>query len=102
MLLIQILVFCAGAWLVGRTFLSAVVTFVLPRSAPDGITRGVFLLVRRVFDLRVERAQSYEERDRAMALYAPVSLLALPPTWLLFIGCGFTAMFWATGLAPGE
>jgi hypothetical protein len=55
-----------------------------------------------VFDLRIDRVQTYEDRDRAMALYAPVSLLALPPVWLALIGCGFTAMFWATGLPPGE
>jgi hypothetical protein len=94
---IRVIVFFLGAWLVGGTLFSAVQTFVLPRSAPDGLTRQVFMAVRRVFAFRLRRASTYAQRDRIMALFAPVSLLALVPTWLALILLGYTAMFWAVG-----
>ena len=37
-----------------------------------------------------------------MALYAPVSLLALPAVWLTLVLLGYMAMFWALGLTPGD
>ncbi len=98
----RVVVFVLGLWLVLRTLVSATVSFVLPRSAPDAITRVVFLVVRGLFDLRTNRARSYAARDRAMALYAPVSLLALPPMWLLLVWIGFAAMFWAGGSEPPD
>ena len=52
----------------------------LPRGEPVLLTRAVFISVRRIFDLRLKRAKSYEERDRAMALYSPISLVLL--MWL--------------------
>jgi hypothetical protein len=43
------------------------------------------------------KADSYQERDRAMAFFAPVALLALPPTWIFLITVGYTFMFWSVG-----
>ena len=77
--------------------LSAVKTFVLPRSAQDGLTRSVFVLVRLVFDALILPARTYENRDRIMAFYAPVSLLSLLVAWILLVLVGYTGMFWATG-----
>ena len=96
----RVVVFLLGGWLVLRTLVSATVSFVLPRSAPDPITRVVFLAIRKLFDLRTNRAQTYADRDRAMALYAPISLLALPPVWLALVWLGFSALFWAGGSDP--
>jgi len=62
------------------------------------LTRLVFRSIRSLFDLLLKRAQSYAKRDRIMALYAPIGLLALLPTWLLLVTLGYTAMFWATGI----
>jgi len=53
MLIIRVLVFIFGALVVMLTVLSAVKTFVLPRSAPDPLTRIIFLSVRSLFDLRL-------------------------------------------------
>jgi hypothetical protein len=91
------IVFLLGAWLVGGTLFSAVQTFVLPRSASDWLTRQVFLAIRRLFAIRVRWASTYAQRDRVMALFAPVSLLTLVPTWLALILLGYTGMFWAVG-----
>ncbi len=79
---------------------SAVRTFVLPRGSVVLYTRLVFLAVRKVFDLRLRFARTYEARDRVMALYAPLSLLILPGTWLVLVIIGYTGMYRALGVAP--
>ena len=98
MLLTQILSFILGAALAAWTLLSAVKTFVLPRSAQDFLVRLVFISIRQVFNLVLKPIQSYERRDRIMAFYAPFSLLALLPTWLVLIAFGYQMMYWALGV----
>jgi hypothetical protein len=96
--LLHVFVFLAGVAIVLTTVLSAIRTFVLPRSAPDRLTRLVFVAMRSVFLMWTWRAQSYEERDAKMALYAPLSLLLLPIVWLATMGSGYMALYWALGL----
>jgi hypothetical protein len=91
--------FAGGALLVLMALDSAIRTFVLPRGAVVPSTRLVFFAVRRAFDVRLRFARSYEARDRVMALYAPLSLLILPMTWLVLVIAGFMAMFRALGVA---
>lgn len=94
---VEVTWFAGGALLVLVALDSAVRTFVLPRGAVVPYTRLVFVAVRRVFDLRLRFARSYEARDRVMAMYAPLSLLILPATWLVLVITGFTGMFRALG-----
>ena len=96
----EVAVFAAGLVWVGAVFLSAVSTVVVPRGVPVRLTRIVFLTMRRLFSLRSRLADSYEKRDRAMALYAPLTLIVLPAVWLALTLVGFTAMFWALGVQP--
>jgi hypothetical protein len=96
-IVLRLLVFLLGLALIAATLLSAVKTFVLPRSAPDQIVRWVFVLIRRVFDFRLRWAHSYSERDRVMAFFAPISLLALVPVWLALILAGYAGMYWSLG-----
>lgn len=100
MLVLRIVVFILGLALVGGTLLSAIRSFVLPRSAPEALTRLVFLGMRRLFDLWLWRTTAYLDRDRVMALYAPFSLLVLPAVWLTLVALGYACMFWALGVAP--
>jgi hypothetical protein len=93
----RILAFAAGIVIVIGTFLSAVRTFVLPRSSPTILTRLIFLTMRDLFSIVEKRATTYEQRDRILALYAPLSLLAMPPVWLICVLIGFMGMFWAVG-----
>jgi hypothetical protein len=93
----RVLAGLAGAWLAVWVLLSAVRTVVVPRGDPVMLTRAVFLSVRRIFDFWVKRAKTYEDRDRAMALYAPLSLMLLPGTWVALTIAGFTAIYWALG-----
>ena len=102
MIVLQIVVFVLGLAVVGGTILSAMRTFVLPRSARDVLTAAVFITTGYVFRLRTRKSDSYSDRDRIMALYAPVSLLLLPLTWLTFVLVGYTGMFWAIGVEPLE
>jgi hypothetical protein len=96
-IIVRVLAFAAGLAIVAATFLSAVRTFVLPRSSPTILTRVVFLAMRDLFSLVERRAATYEQRDRILALYAPLSLLMMVPVWLICILIGFTGMFWAAG-----
>ena len=63
-----------GAALVVATLGSAIRTVVLPRAIPARLGSVVFVTMRRLFELRMRRVDSYEERDRIMAPYAPLSL----------------------------
>lgn len=98
MLLLRGISFILGLALVVLALMSAVKTFVLPRSAVDFITRAVFLSVRSMFNLRLRWARTYQDRDAIMAFYAPISLLALLPAWLILVLIGYTAMFMAVGV----
>lgn len=95
---LSVLLFVLGVAIVGATLMSAVRTFILPRSANDPITRIVFLLLRRALGVALLKAENYAQRDAIMALYAPIGLLTLPPVWLACVMLGYTLMFRAIGM----
>lgn len=95
---LRILIGGVGLFLVYAALRSALITFVLPRSAPETISRLWFRLLRRLFDWRCHWAKDFAAQDRIMALYAPVALLCLLPIWLLIVIIGFAALYWATGI----
>lgn len=97
-IVLRIIAFVAGLGLAAGALLSAVRTFVLPRSAPDPVVRNVFRGLRRLFDLSMRPTRTYEQRDRIMAFFGPVGLLTLLPVWLIMLGLGYTGMFWALGI----
>jgi hypothetical protein len=79
---------------------SAIRTFVLPRGVTVTFTRIVSIFTRLVFDLFTRPARSYEQRDRVMALYAPITILLLPVVWIGVIFVAFGAIFWAVQSVP--
>jgi hypothetical protein len=89
-----------GASLVIYTFLSAVRTFVMPRSSNVMLTRIVFRAMNVAFRIRLRHVTTYEDRDRAMALYAPLTLLVLPGIWAAIILVGYMFMYWAIEPRP--
>jgi hypothetical protein len=93
----HVAVFIAGFLLVLGTLVSAIATFVLPRSDRSFLTRLVFRSLRRVFDFLLQFSTTYERSDAIMAYYAPLGLMLLLPTWYLLIGLGYTAIYWALG-----
>jgi len=89
-----------GSALVIFTLASAIKTVVVPRALTTNLTRAHFLMFRRLFDLLTPPSRPFAARDRIMALYAPVSLVTLPATWIVLVVTGFTAVFWGTGIDP--
>lgn len=91
----RILAVVGGSALIALIAESAVRTFVVPRAFVSPLTRVVFLTMRVLFNFRVRFLDTYEGRDRVMALYGPVSLLVLPAVWLVATFFAFGLFFWA-------
>jgi hypothetical protein len=91
----RVILFVLGVSLVVFTLLSTIRTFVLPRSARDPLTYIIFRNSRRFFTLLNLRSKSYEDRDRVMALYAPVTLIIMPAVWLVLVAIGYSGIFMA-------
>jgi hypothetical protein len=72
---------------------SAVRTFVLPRAVVSTLTRLVFLSVRSIFGIFARESRTYEARDRIMALYAPLGLVALVGSWMVIVVGAYTLLF---------
>jgi hypothetical protein len=98
--LLRIAAFLVGVYIVVNTLMSAVKTFVVPRSINVVLTRQVFRISRSLFDLRLRKAVTYEDRDRIMALFAPLTLLALPGVWIMLNLIGFMFIDWAIEPQP--
>jgi hypothetical protein len=96
-LAVRALVLAAAALIVLATVASSIRTVILPRGVPSRLTRWVFQFMRRVYNLRIGRGATYERRDRIMASYGPVSLLALLLTWIVIVLGAFQAIYWALG-----
>ena len=92
---VRIVVGVVGAIVVLRTLLSAIRTVVVPRAQKAWLTRFHFVMVLQVFRLFARPSMPFKERDRIMALYAPIGLVLLPAVWLLLIISGFAAIYWA-------
>ena len=82
---VKVLWFAGGIFLVVLVIDSAVRTLMLPRGENAFTTRVVFVGLREVFIRLARLTRTYEARDRVMALYAPVGLLVLPFVWLLLV-----------------
>jgi hypothetical protein len=94
---VRVAAFILGVAAVLATFGSAVRTVVIPRGVPSRLSRFVFFQMRRIFRLWARPGKPYEQRDRIMSLYAPVSLLVLLLTWVSIVLVAYTAMYWGLG-----
>lgn len=91
----DVALFVVGVALVVIVLDAGLRTFVLPRGAVVRLNRAVSVLLRAGFDLVVRPTRSYRARDRVMALYAPLTLLAWVVVWLVMVLAGYTLMFQA-------
>ncbi|MFZ4585989.1 MAG: hypothetical protein ACOYNI_12265 [Acidimicrobiia bacterium] len=94
-MVVRVLMFAAGVWVVAAVITSAIRTVVVPRALAARISKVVFHSVRKVFDVAVRLRRDYAGRDSVMARFAPFALLVLPVVWALGIFAGFCLMFWA-------
>ena len=97
LLALRIVTGLGGVMLVITTLSAAIRSFILPRNEVVRMNVWVFLAIRTVFDAAARLANSYERRDRIMAHYAPVGLVALPVVWEALVGAGYTCLYWALG-----
>lgn len=97
MVIVRVFAFAAGAGLATWALSSAVRTMVVPRGLQSVIARAVYGALRGLLRPFMGADPSYERRDRVMAVFGPVSLLALPAVWLSLVLVGFTGMYWGLG-----
>ena len=97
MLYLRILAAPVGLWLIFITISAAIRSFVLPRNETVRLNVGIYSGIRLVFDLVARSARNYAQRDRVLAHYAPVALVALPICWEALVGLGYTGIYWALG-----
>ncbi|SES78492.1 hypothetical protein [Hymenobacter actinosclerus] len=86
-----------GLFLVVSTLFGAVRSFVLPRNENVLLSSWVFRSIRVLFRAVARLGRTYAQRDRVMALYAPVGLIMLPIVWLALLSISYTLIFWALG-----
>ncbi len=95
---LEVLGFLAGVAAVAATVLSAIRAVVLPRASQNLIPRITVAAVRSTFRARARRLDSYSERDRIMAMLAPVALIAMLLSWLVIVFLAYALMmFCLTG-----
>lgn len=99
-IVLRVVAFGAGVWIIYFTLISAIRTFVMPRSENVFLTRLVFQMVFRVFQLFLRGCKTYPQQDRLMSFFSPVALLILPVVWLTLATAGYTVMYWAVGVSP--
>jgi hypothetical protein len=99
---LQVVVFLLGAAAATRVVFSAVRTFVVPRGDNDALSRFAFRVILDLFRKVAAPSRPYEFRDRVMAYYGPIALIALPAIWLVLLATAFAAMFWAVGVPATE
>ena len=96
-LALRLVVGVGGVMLVITTLSAAIRSFILPRNEVVRMNVWAFMAIRKVFDGAARLANSYERRDRIMAHYAPVALVALPVLWEALVSLGYTGLYWALG-----
>jgi hypothetical protein len=92
---LEVVAVVIAAVVVAGTILSAVRAVILPRAAPVRVPTFAIRSVRATFRLRAKRFATFEERDRIMAMLAPVALLLTLAIWLLTIIGAYWLVFFA-------
>lgn len=88
----DVLAALAGAAAVLAVLDSVLRTFVLPRASLTPLSRALFVSLFALFTALARPLRSYHQRDRVMALYAPVTLVAMPVFWLTLLWLAYTPL----------
>jgi hypothetical protein len=89
--------FALAGVVVVATILSALRAVVLPRAAQSLLPRITVRSVRATFRLRATRSTSWDERDRIMAMLAPIALVAMLLAWLASLFLAYALIFFCLG-----
>jgi len=84
MVVLQIIVFLLGLGIAVSTLYSAIKQTVLPGRKKVRLSRAVFRTTFRLFRLVIVRIPSEQTRDALLAFYAPMSVMLLPLTWIIY------------------
>jgi hypothetical protein len=93
-MVLRVVAVAFGASLVVVALASAIKTVVLPRASVSFVTRWVFLNVQHVFRVLARPSLSLVKRDRRLAWYSPLGLIATLVAWLTLTLVGFMFVFW--------
>ena len=86
---------CAvGLMIVLSTLMSVVTSLVLPRRTSSRMQQWVGRGMIKLFSRISHRLESYESRDRFLALQAPLYLIVILATWLTALLIGFSLLLW--------
>ena len=78
-----------GAGLIAATWLSIVVSLVMPRGLRSTYTRFVHSAVRWPFQAVADRFRNYDTKDRTLAWAAPLGILVTLMSWLALFLAGY-------------
>ena len=81
---------CLDLW----TAITVLVALMLPRRGGGGLQRIVGSTIRKSFRMVAHRFGTYEQRDRVLALQAPLYLVVVLAVWLSLFAVGFGLIFW--------
>lgn len=94
---LEVIGFVLAAAAVVLTVLSAIRTVVLPRATQGTVPRRTLQAVRFAFQLRANRRSDYLDRDRILAMLAPIGLVSILITWLLTLFVSYSVIFFCLG-----
>ena len=94
---LKVLAFGAGVVIILFTLLSAIRSTILPRAVNNRLGRLSIRVVLAGTHLWTGRSPSYESRDRVMAMFGPLVLLAMLLSWLVLIIGAYILIFLARG-----
>jgi hypothetical protein len=98
MVVVRIIAFLLGLGVNLGTLFSAIKQTVLPGRKRVLLSQVAFRNTFRVFRFVSRRLTDDAQRERALAVYAPISTMLLPLTWVILLIIGNTAMFWSMGV----
>ena len=95
---IDVVLFVIGAAIVVAAIVvaamaSAIKSTVLPRATRNRIVTLVAVSMRLTLRALLRRTSGYERRDRVMAFFGPVTLIAQLASWIALIFIGYSLMF---------
>ena len=93
----EIIGFILAAAVVVAIMVSAVRTVVLPRASHSRVPRWTTRSLQFAFRLRTSRLNGFEERDRTLAMFAPIALVAMLIAWLAIIFVAYAVMYFCLG-----
>ena len=94
---VRIVAFAFGIVVVVVTAASVFTTLVIPRTTSSRLLRSVSRFLAHLVAPLLRRLDTYEAKDRVMALIGPLGLLVLFGAWLGLLVVGFGLMVWWVG-----